>query len=167
MGAQVRRAASGTNYPNIRALAVVGVNYIERVCFGVDTCDHLLPGLLPPGRWISQVGDMLVRALRVGFINAGDLNGGHGGLLFIFEHVGERLARAFTQGVQTHVRPDAGSELRAVRFPQGPDKRIPALLADFTVVIAGAAVETDGVMGTLLFHGYLISIFAESGTASG
>jgi hypothetical protein len=60
--------------------------------------------------------------------------------------------RALAQSVQPRITANAWRKIFPVRFPQGLDERVAALLADFPVVIAASLIETDIAVILILPH---------------
>lgn len=95
--------------------------------------------------------DVLVRALRVGLVNTSDLDVGHRLVPSpLLDQLGERTTCALAQCVQAHVSANTGRKIRSVGFPQRPDERVPALLADFTIEIPTALIQPDVTLLSVL-----------------
>jgi hypothetical protein len=76
MGLDIRGTAGRTNNSHVGALAVPRIDDKERVGFGVDALDNLLPRP-DPRRRVPNMSDVLVRALGVGLSDTGDLAVSH------------------------------------------------------------------------------------------
>jgi hypothetical protein len=76
--AQVRRAPCGADDTDIGTPAGVGIEHKERVRPGIDAANHILPSPFPSRARITDVRDVLMRALRMRFGDASNLNVCHG-----------------------------------------------------------------------------------------
>jgi hypothetical protein len=74
---KVRRFRRRTHDPYVRAFSGVRVQNIKRVRSRLNARDDLFTGPFPPSLWISNVSDVLVRALRMRLSNASNLNVRH------------------------------------------------------------------------------------------
>src|SRR5258707_6959786 len=75
--AKVRCSSRRTHDSHVGALSRVRVQDIKRVRSRLNARDYLFTGPFPPGLWIPDLGDVLVRALRMGLSNASNLKVRH------------------------------------------------------------------------------------------
>jgi hypothetical protein len=77
VGPQIGRPTYWSHDAHVGSFPGVGVDNKERIGLGIDAGDHLLARPFPARNRIPQMGNVLVRALRVRFGDASDLNVGH------------------------------------------------------------------------------------------
>ena len=75
------------------------------------------------------------------------------------------IADALAQGVEPHVAAHARRKIGSVLLPERSNERVPALLPDFPVVVAGSVVQTDLVSNSFRWPSVPPMIEVQVGTS--